>query len=221
MKRGRRGFSPVGCLVAITLCGLVMLVLPRAGRDSTSPRVRQTSPPAPLREEERGDKTASPVPTVASPTVESTLTPLEAEVRGLVGVRGVGVVISTGGTVYMEIDVLEGYAAQPFAEALLDVARRYGEVSDFSAVLDDGVRVPAAFMWRDGAWNGVQMMQQATLISATQPPIPTMLPALPVSTRAMAPGNCSTAVALGLSEVEAAQWPELDRDNDGVACYGD
>lgn len=35
------------------------------------------------------------------------------------------------------------------------------------------------------------------------------------------PGNCATAVAMGLSPQQAAQWPHLDRDKDGVACYGD
>lgn len=35
------------------------------------------------------------------------------------------------------------------------------------------------------------------------------------------PANCDEAVAMGLSDVEAAQWDHLDRDHDGVACYGD
>jgi hypothetical protein len=193
-------------LVAGVIGGLAVMAQIGQERRPATPTAQEVfSPPTPLLEE-RGES--------------ATITPLEADVAALVGVRGVGVVISTGGTVYMEIDVLEGYAAQPFAEALLDVARRYGEVIDFSAVLHDGVRVPTSFVWRDGAWNGVQMIQQATLISATQPPIPTMLPALPVSTRAMAPGNCTTAVAMQLSAVEAAQYGNLDRDNDGVACYG-
>ena len=163
------------------------------------------SPPAPLRAE-RG---------------ESTLTPLEAEIAALVGVRGVGVVISTGGTVYMEIDVLQGYAAQPFAEALLEVAQRHGTVEDFSVVLNDGVSVPQSYLWRGGAWDGVALEQIATQISATQRPSP--LPAIdvrPTSAR-IVPGNCSTARAMGIGEVEAATYPELDRDGDGVACYGD
>lgn len=46
----------------------------------------------------------------------------------------------------------------------------------------------------------------------TQPPQPTAI---------ARPGNCSTAVAMGLSPQQAAQWSHLDRDNDGVACYGD
>ncbi|MEL6309916.1 MAG: excalibur calcium-binding domain-containing protein, partial [Chloroflexota bacterium] len=35
------------------------------------------------------------------------------------------------------------------------------------------------------------------------------------------PANCTEARAMGLSAVEAAQWSHLDRDGDGVACYGD
>lgn len=35
------------------------------------------------------------------------------------------------------------------------------------------------------------------------------------------PRNCATAVAYGLGEAEIAQrWPHLDRDKDGVACFG-
>lgn len=35
------------------------------------------------------------------------------------------------------------------------------------------------------------------------------------------PANCAEAVAMGLTDVQAAQWSHLDRDKDGVACYGD
>ena len=35
------------------------------------------------------------------------------------------------------------------------------------------------------------------------------------------PDNCDEAVAMGLSAQEAAQYDHLDRDGDGVACYGD
>jgi hypothetical protein len=37
---------------------------------------------------------------------------------------------------------------------------------------------------------------------------------------AMIPENCSTAVAMGLSAQQAAQYPGLDRNHNGVACYG-
>jgi len=201
MKRGRARLIVVAGIVV----GLA--VMAEIGKDSTSPLIETASPPAPLRAE-RG---------------ESTLTPLEAEIAALVGVRGVGVVISTGGTVYMEIDVLQGYAAQPFAEALLEVAQRHGTVEDFSVVLNDGVSVPQSYLWRGGAWDGVALEQIATQISATQPPSP--LPAIdvrPVATQAqVVPGNCTTAVAMRLSAEEAARYPDLDRDGDGVACYGD
>ena len=51
-------------------------------------------------------------------------------------------------------------------------------------------------------------------------PPPTTRPAQPQRS-AVEPGNCSTAVAMGLTAQQAAQWPHLDRDSDGVACYGD
>ncbi len=36
------------------------------------------------------------------------------------------------------------------------------------------------------------------------------------------PGNCATATTYGLDAATvAACWPHLDRDHDGVACYGD
>lgn len=41
------------------------------------------------------------------------------------------------------------------------------------------------------------------------------------STTQQVPRNCDEAVAMGLTAQEAAQWSHLDRDNDGVACYGD
>ena len=86
-------------LVAGVIGGLaVMAQIGQERRPATPTAQEVTSPPTPLLEE-RGES--------------ATITPLEADVAALVGVRGVGVVISTGGTVYMEIDVLEGYAAQP------------------------------------------------------------------------------------------------------------
>lgn len=35
------------------------------------------------------------------------------------------------------------------------------------------------------------------------------------------PRNCEAAVAAGMSAQAAGQCPNLDRDGDGVACYGD
>jgi hypothetical protein len=35
------------------------------------------------------------------------------------------------------------------------------------------------------------------------------------------PDNCDEAVAWGYTAQQAAQWSHLDRDGDGVACYGD
>jgi len=67
---------------------------------------------------------------------------------------------------------------------------------------------------------------QATPASGNQPPPPVIQPTQPPAVQPAQPpggrpGNCSTAVAMGLSPQQAAQWSHLDRDKDGVACYGD
>lgn len=70
----------------------------------------------------------------------------------------------------------------------------------------------------------VSLSRPATPVPVVQPP-PVQRPAVSnpggSNTTNVRPGNCATAVAMGLSAVEAARWSHLDRDNDGVACYGD
>jgi hypothetical protein len=55
-------------------------------------------------------------------------------------------------------------------------------------------------------------------ISNDRPPAAT---AAPAATRIPRPQNCTEAVEMGLTAEQAAQWSHLDRDGDGVACYGD
>lgn len=61
---------------------------------------------------------------------------------------------------------------------------------------------------------------QQAVPTATRTLIPTHITTSSNSTSSR-PRNCSTAVAMGLSAQEAGQYSHLDRDNDGVACYGD
>lgn len=57
----------------------------------------------------------------------------------------------------------------------------------------------------------------ATIAYPTYPVYPTSAPALP----ARRPNNCADARAMGLNASQAGSWSHLDRDGDGVACYGD
>lgn len=237
MKRRSTRISPLGWLVAIALCGMVMLVMPRAGRQPSE------AVPGPQTGKLPTDTAAAftpvPSPTLILSVIERTITPLEAEVTGLVGVRTVRAVVSVDGIVYMEVDVLEGYAAQPFAEALLEVARRYGTVADFSVLLNDGVAVPTSFLWRNGGWNGVPMIQQATLVQATtQPQVPISLPTwtpLPYIPPAPTQPVVSPYTCNGVDDVNCGDfnrnWQQaqahmlmcadednLDGDGDGRAC---
>lgn len=50
---------------------------------------------------------------------------------------------------------------------------------------------------------------------------PTSAPARAAQPSTFRPDNCADAIAAGLTAEQAGQWPHLDRDGDGVACYGD
>ena len=78
-------------------------------------------------------------------------------------------------------------------------------------------------LWYSTIYQGRTVYVYSAVVSANPPSsIPVVQPPVqpanpqPVS---QVPGNCATAVAMGLSDRQAGQY--LDADGDGVACYGD
>jgi hypothetical protein len=126
--------------------------------------------------------------------------------------------------VYIEVTVSEGMVTQEMARTLFDrsIEMLNGVVAPFAVLLNDG-ELAIAFDWdvRANDWRETVMSITPTVTMAPTRVVPTNPPPPPPAPAAPRPGNCSTAVAMGLSAVEAAQWDHLDRDNDGVACYGD
>ncbi len=114
-------------------------------------------------------------------------------------------------------------------------AQSYGTV--------DGQVFSGSIRWHRIDYNGQSGFVHTTLVSTSRPsrpsnPAPASVnapaqpapPAQPIvqptqppppAPAAIRPDNCDHAVAMGLSPQQAAQWPHLDRDKDGVACYGD
>lgn len=104
------------------------------------------------------------------------------------------------------------------------------ELASYARV--DGATVAGNSTWWHAEYQGREVYVHSSLISTS--PISAAAPAAPAEGQAPSvatqpapgasvqrPGNCSTAVAMGLTAEQAAQWSNLDRDNDGVACYGD
>lgn len=130
------------------------------------------------------------------------------------------------------------------AQRAMTVAQNVvGGFSEFSIIIQgDGKLID--YIWREGEWRTteltpidqplveIEVRDEPTSIW-TLPPVststsmPTRTPQPTVTSRPIQPqgqvrpGNCSTAVAMGLTDRQAAQWSHLDQDNDGVACYGD
>ena len=84
-----------------------------------------------------------------------------------------------------------------------------------------------AFVYSGTVTAAVAPVAPAATPVPTDPtaPVAPVEPVAPVAPSAPAntgrPANCTQAREWGLTDVQAAQWSHLDRDNDGVACYGD
>lgn len=85
-------------------------------------------------------------------------------------------------------------------------------------------------IWYRVLYGGGEGYVYSELMSryVTPAPQPTAVPqqqqqvnTQPQQPAAQIPDNCDEAVAMGLTAEQAGQYDHLDRDNDGVACYGD
>lgn len=102
------------------------------------------------------------------------------------------------------------------------------------AIMTYGTREGSAYdgstLWYETVYNGRDGFVHTRLVQSSPPPAPTPVPVVVPNTSSdgtgaqtnnVRPDNCAEAVAMGLTAQQAGQWSHLDRDNDGVACYGD
>lgn len=80
---------------------------------------------------------------------------------------------------------------------------------------------PLSFNISSAQTNVVPVDNSAANATTTPPPPVVSTPVPVVQNSFVCPSNCAGAVAMGLSPEQAATCPGLDRDRDGVACYGD
>lgn len=89
------------------------------------------------------------------------------------------------------------------------------------AVSGESVNTTSAIWYRVN-WQGGVAYIYSDLVSTNPPPTQGAPAAQSGQAQYPRPRSCATAVAYGLSAPDIAQrWPHLDRDEDGVACYGD
>lgn len=70
-------------------------------------------------------------------------------------------------------------------------------------------------------YSGVVTDRAPVLAPTAAPQVQQPAPEIPLQPPSRRPQNCTDARAMGLTAEQAAQWDHLDRDDDGVACYGD
>jgi hypothetical protein len=69
--------------------------------------------------------------------------------------------------------------------------------------------------------SAAPVVQQAAPQTQPEQPAVAGQPTQPPAAVQRRPANCTEARAMGLTAEQAGQWPHLDRDGDGVACYED
>lgn len=122
--------------------------------------------------------------------------------------------------VYLEATVAPGANTEATAAALHRAALRTlaNAFLDFSCILDDGTTAISY------TWSNVTDSFTITPLSsfnATRA-APTSTPLVSSAAGCSpCPKSCPTAVAMNCAAAAAALCPGLDRDHDGVACYGD
>ena len=139
-------------------------------------------------------------------------------IEGIESVRAYNLMKAGRGTMaYFEIDTLPGYnneamAAEIYSAAVGLLMMRYDDIIpvSFSVILWDGVGPAVSWMidYDTDTWG-------QTVLSVTPEPVD-------ICDSYETPANCDAASQLGLSAADVARcWPKLDRDKDGVACFGD
>jgi len=187
----------------------------------------------------------TPVPDDQIQGTQSALSQSIAGYQGVERVQAIDISYDANGDMlfYAEITVSRGTDRLQLSSDLKDYVTYLSGVSafgDFTMILDDG-REATIYIFNavNNGWSVTSMDAFNTTRSVAntataaarptntrrpptqRPPVNTSNTSNTGSRSQPAPRNCSTAVAMGLSAVQAAQYSRLDADGDGVACYGD
>jgi len=99
-----------------------------------------------------------------------------------------------------------------------------GQAVTVTGMVDGEIVEVGYAIWYRVEYDGAVGYIYQTLLTIDAPaPVATPAPSTNsnTSSSAVCPRNCSTAVAMGWTDVQAGQCDNLDRDGDKVACYGD
>lgn len=193
--------KPAGCIAWIVILVALGIIF----------AINQSSTPTPT-------PTSTPTPTIISATPDNILADTIAEVEGIQSVPVVYTdeVEGGGSLAVVEVITSAGHNNPQTATSILNLTLEYlintydvPAPITFSVIINDGTSAT------DYNWDNESNNWSTTQITLPANSAPTPIPQQPV------PGNCATAVAMGLTAQQAAQYSKLDRDKDGVACYGD
>lgn len=101
---------------------------------------------------------------------------------------------------------------------VLLVQQRIEKISQIRVNTYSRDQLNSLWLWENGKWSVTRLATGATE-EYSAPPV--WIATATAETALTCPKNCAEAVALAWTEKQAGQCSNLDRDGDGVACYGD
>lgn len=163
--------------------------------------------------------TDTPPPSATPDTSRAALPELISEIEGVTRVIVADSIANNpqGSFAGIEVEVAPGYntsdtAGLIWAKAFSHVFFAYDDPEPFEiglVIYGDGAPTMWSYNNQTQAWTNVPVNQSAPTATIVRP---TSLPR---------PANCDQAKEWGYTAEQAARWSHLDRDGDGVACYGD
>lgn len=126
---------------------------------------------------------------------------------------------SSIGTFYALSEGVRGRSC-PNRDCAVELTLAYGEGIQVMGSAD-GEAVSGETRWWVAQVNGQSVFIHSSLLSRNRPAASSSSNGGGSTGNTQRPANCTEARAMGLSAEQAAQWSHLDRDGDGVACYGD
>jgi len=245
----RRGCVYPLLLVLVLLCGSALLLTPSAEEIAATEGVETgvalaaevtskaqatltTWTPSP---EPSATDTSLPTATLTNtPLPTATLTALGKRVLEVDGIESVVLSRLTTSGVYIEA-CANDLGIETARRARRAAHTEVGPVNSFSIILDAGNSYPIDYNYSGFDWivtplttvNGPCVNESTVDFETLTPTLSVTLTLRPRPTRApqqqsvRRPSNCDDARSMGLSARQAGAYSHLDRDNDGVACYGD
>lgn len=223
-KRGCRNIV-IGSVIVFIVLGIIGMFLPKSpaqiAQTQTAVAVALAASDIPKSPTKTVTATVTPYPDITmTATTPPTLDEEIASLKKLPAVNSVEQVVRSGTSYYAIVSTWPKFNDADFAQLLqIQAIQVDPHILRFAVRIDDGETEPLWWIDETSEWASSKKPPEWVDLKVEVSEVFTATLAAP-ATQLIHPKNCKTAVAQGLTAQQSAA-EGLDRDQDGVACYGD